>query len=88
MLLAGDYGLLNVSAQDLKTKAGPAFVYRENNARFIGIKFSVRGCDLGNIITEVQKTVVRLMLPAIFNLVYGRKHRRKEGKAKVKSAVA
>ena len=42
---------------DITTKSGPAFVYRENNARFIAIKFSVRGRDLGSTIAEAQKKV-------------------------------
>jgi heavy metal efflux system protein len=36
---------------------GPAFVYRENNDRFIPIKFSVRGRDMGSTIDEAQKKV-------------------------------
>ena len=42
---------------DISTHSGPAFVYRENNARFIAIKFSVRGRDLGSTIAEAQKKV-------------------------------
>lgn len=37
--------------------SGPAFIYRENNARFIAVKFSVRGRDLGSTIAEAQKKV-------------------------------
>ncbi|MFD1817918.1 cobalt-zinc-cadmium resistance protein CzcA [Pseudarcicella hirudinis] len=37
--------------------AGPAFIYRENNSRFIAVKFSVRGRDLGSTIAEAQKNV-------------------------------
>ncbi|MBL7864312.1 MAG: efflux RND transporter permease subunit [Cyclobacteriaceae bacterium] len=36
---------------------GPAFVYREANLRFIPIKFSVRGRDLGSTIAEAQQKV-------------------------------
>lgn len=42
---------------DIGERSGPAFVYRENNARFIAIKFSVRGRDLGSTIAEAQKKV-------------------------------
>lgn len=42
---------------DITTRSGPAFVYRENNARFIAIKFSVRGRDLGSTIAEAQQKV-------------------------------
>lgn len=41
----------------IKVQNGPAFVYREGNLRFIPIKFSVRGRDLGSTIAEAQKKV-------------------------------
>jgi cobalt-zinc-cadmium resistance protein CzcA len=37
--------------------SGTAFVYREDNSRFIAIKFSVRGRDLGSTIKEAQEKV-------------------------------
>jgi cobalt-zinc-cadmium resistance protein CzcA len=39
------------------TKTGPAFIYRDNNARYIAVKFSVRGRDLGSTIADAQKQV-------------------------------
>ena len=42
---------------DIKLQTGPAFVYRESNLRFIPIKFSVRGRDLGSTIAEAQARV-------------------------------
>ncbi len=42
---------------DIKLQTGPAFVYREGNLRFIPIKFSVRGRDLGSTIAEAQAKV-------------------------------
>ncbi len=42
---------------DIKVQNGPAFVYREGNLRFIPIKFSVRGRDLGSTIAEAQEKV-------------------------------
>ncbi|MBO0951158.1 efflux RND transporter permease subunit [Fibrella forsythiae] len=36
---------------------GPAFIYRDLNKRFIGVKFSVRGRDLGSTIAEAQQKV-------------------------------
>ena len=41
----------------IKTVTGPAFVYRENMQRFIGVKFSVRERDLGSTIAEAQEKV-------------------------------
>ncbi len=45
----------------IKTVTGPAFVYRENMQRFIGVKFSVRERDLGSTIAEAQKKVNELV---------------------------
>jgi heavy metal efflux system protein len=42
---------------EIKNVIGPAFVYRENNMRFVAVKFSVRGRDLGSTIAEAQKKV-------------------------------
>jgi cobalt-zinc-cadmium resistance protein CzcA len=36
---------------------GPAFIYRDNTKRFIGVKFSVRDRDLGSTIAEAQRNV-------------------------------
>ncbi len=36
---------------------GPAFIYRDNTKRFIGVKFSVRERDLGSTISEAQRKV-------------------------------
>lgn len=36
---------------------GPAFIYRNDTKRFIGVKFSVRERDLGSTIAEAQKKV-------------------------------
>ncbi|MBO9572003.1 MAG: efflux RND transporter permease subunit, partial [Chitinophagaceae bacterium] len=36
---------------------GPAFIYRDNNKRFIGVKFTVRERDLGSTIAEAQQKV-------------------------------
>jgi heavy metal efflux system protein len=38
---------------------GPAFVFRENNARFCAVKFSVRDRDLGSTIAEAQKKIAK-----------------------------
>ncbi len=42
---------------DIKTVTGPAFIYRDNTKRFIGVKFSVRERDLGSTIAEAQAKV-------------------------------
>ncbi|MBV4357233.1 efflux RND transporter permease subunit [Pinibacter aurantiacus] len=41
----------------IRTLTGPAFIYRDNNMRYITVKFSVRGRDLGSTIAEAQQKV-------------------------------
>ncbi|MCX6147705.1 MAG: CusA/CzcA family heavy metal efflux RND transporter [Candidatus Kapabacteria bacterium] len=36
---------------------GPAFIYRDNTKRFIGVKFSIRDRDLGSTIADAQARV-------------------------------
>lgn len=42
---------------EVKVLTGASFIYRDNNARYIPVKFSVRGRDLGSTIAEAQKKV-------------------------------
>jgi len=42
---------------EIKSLTGPGFIYRDNNKRFIAIKFSIRERDLGSTIAEAQKKV-------------------------------
>ena len=41
----------------VKTVTGPAFIYRDNNKRFIGVKFTVRDRDLGSTIREARDRI-------------------------------
>lgn len=48
---------------------GPAFIYRDNTKRFIGVKFSVRDRDLGSTIAEAQKNVTKnISLPTGYSI--------------------
>jgi heavy metal efflux system protein len=48
----------------LQQATGPAFIYRDNTKRFIGVKFSVRDRDLGSTIADAQEQVANnLKLP-------------------------
>ncbi len=40
-------------------RSGASYIYRENNERYIPIKFSVRGRDLGGTVAEAQAKVER-----------------------------
>jgi cobalt-zinc-cadmium resistance protein CzcA len=49
---------------DIKFKTGSAFIYRDNNQRFIAVKFSVRDRDLGSTFSEAQgKALKKIKLP-------------------------
>ncbi len=53
----------------ISNSTGPAFIYRDNTKRFIGVKFSVRDRDLGSTIAEAQKNVSEeLKLPAGYSV--------------------
>lgn len=41
----------------IRRLTGPAFIYRDNTKRFIGVKFSVRERDLGSTIADAQNRV-------------------------------
>jgi heavy metal efflux system protein len=49
--------------------SGAAFIYRENQERYIPVKFSVRGRDLGGAVIEAQRRVSeQVELPAGYHL--------------------
>ena len=45
---------------NIQLESGPAFIYREAQERYIPIKFSVRGRDLGGAVTAAQQAVARM----------------------------
>ncbi|HKQ73658.1 MAG TPA: CusA/CzcA family heavy metal efflux RND transporter [Blastocatellia bacterium] len=50
---------------EITRQTGASFIYREDNARYIPIKFSVRGRDLQSTIDEIQSRIrSRVRLPA------------------------
>jgi cobalt-zinc-cadmium resistance protein CzcA len=50
---------------------GAAWIYHESNERFIPVKFSVRGRDLGSTVAEAQERIARnLKLPSGYRLVW------------------
>jgi len=42
---------------DIELTSGASYIYRENNERYIPIKFSVRGRDLGSTVAEAKSKV-------------------------------
>jgi cobalt-zinc-cadmium resistance protein CzcA len=56
----------------LEYKPGAAFIYREKNSRFIAVKFSVRGRDLGGAVNEARNKIDRTVsLPQGYSIVWG-----------------
>ncbi len=50
---------------------GATYIYHERNERYIPIKFSVRGRDLGSTVTEIQKRVgEEIKLPTGYRILY------------------
>jgi cobalt-zinc-cadmium resistance protein CzcA len=42
---------------DVRLETGAAYIYRENNQRFVPLKYSVRGRDLGSTVAEAQQRI-------------------------------
>jgi len=68
----GGSGVVPIPLTDVasvRLVSGAAFVYRENQERYIPIKFSVRGRDLGSAVAEAQyKIAQQVQLPAGYRL--------------------
>jgi len=65
-------GVVQIPLADVaavRLTSGASFIYRENQERYIPIKFSVRGRDLGGAISDAQDRIARrLHLPAGYHL--------------------
>jgi cobalt-zinc-cadmium resistance protein CzcA len=56
---------------EIKAVTGPAFIYRDNNKRFIAIKFSIRERDLGSTIAEAQEKVnAQVSIPRGYSIAW------------------
>src|SRR5690242_2636539 len=54
---------------DVRLETGAAYIYRENNQRFVPLKYSVRGRDLGSTVAEAQKVIAeKVPLPEGYRL--------------------
>ncbi len=65
-------GLIQVPLEDVasvRLVSGAAFIYREQQQRYVPIKFSVRGRDLGSAVLEAQHAVdSQVVLPGGYRL--------------------
>jgi|TARA_A200000159_G_scaffold78163_2_gene72415 cobalt-zinc-cadmium resistance protein CzcA len=56
---------------DISLDTGASFIYRERSQRYIPIKFSVRGRDLGSTVTEAQERVAKaIKLPNGYQILW------------------
>jgi cobalt-zinc-cadmium resistance protein CzcA len=54
---------------EVKMESGASYIYRENSQRFVPLKYSVRGRDLGSTVAEAQKRVAeKVTLPQSYKL--------------------
>ncbi len=73
---------------DIKTLTGPAFIYRDNNTRYITVKFSVRGRDLGSTIAEAQQKVdAAVQLPDGYDITWNGEFENQQRATKTLSQV-
>ena len=65
-------GTIQIPLEDLaqvRLVSGAAFIYREQQQRYVPIKFSVRGRDLGGAVLEAQRAVeAQVLLPGGYRL--------------------
>jgi cobalt-zinc-cadmium resistance protein CzcA len=56
---------------DIRIDTGASFIYRDRTQRYIPIKFSVRGRDLGSTVAEAQERVARaIKLPNGYQILW------------------
>ncbi len=56
---------------DIGVDSGASYIYHESTQRYIPIKFSVRGRDLGSTVTDAQERIARnIKLPAGYRIVW------------------
>ncbi len=54
---------------DIQLRSGASYIYRENNERYIPLKFSVRDRDLGSTVAEAQgKVTKQVTLPETYHI--------------------
>ncbi|MBX6364184.1 MAG: efflux RND transporter permease subunit [Gemmatimonadetes bacterium] len=57
---------------DIRVGSGAAFIYRQDNSRFIGVQYSVEGRDLASAVHEAQRAVAeKVRLQPGYRVVWG-----------------
>lgn len=56
---------------DISLDTGASFIYRERSQRYIPVKFSVRGRDLGSTVAEAQERIAKnVKLPSGYHIIW------------------
>ena len=67
--VGGPRGAVLADVADIQLHAGVAYIYREDSARYVPLRFSVRGRDPASAVQEAQATVnARVTLPPGYRL--------------------
>jgi len=57
---------------DIREASGASFIYRENNARYIGVQYSIKDRDLASAVQDAQQQVAKsVSVPPGYELVWG-----------------
>jgi cobalt-zinc-cadmium resistance protein CzcA len=57
---------------DIQISNGAAFIYRQDNSRYIGVQYSVEGRDLASAVQEAQKKVAsKVVMPGGYRIIWG-----------------
>ncbi len=57
---------------DIRVQNGASFIYRQDNARFIGVQYSVFGRDLAGAVQDAQRQVAaRVRMPTGYRVTWG-----------------
>jgi heavy metal efflux system protein len=57
---------------NIQISNGAAFIYRQDNSRYIGVQYSVEGRDLAGAVNDARKQVAaRVRMPAGYHAVWG-----------------
>ncbi|MEO7999130.1 MAG: CusA/CzcA family heavy metal efflux RND transporter, partial [Gemmatimonadaceae bacterium] len=57
---------------DISTANGAAFIYRQDNSRYIGVQYSVEGRDLASAVAEARAAATKaVVLPAGYSIAWG-----------------
>jgi cobalt-zinc-cadmium resistance protein CzcA len=57
---------------DIQISNGAAFIYRQDNSRYIGVQYSVEGRDLASAVQDAKKQVAsKVVMPGGYRIIWG-----------------